>query len=106
MPSESCEPPVRSITESHATPFHFRRALRTDKYLRVRGTEGIFALGDCSTIEHELMIKRAEELFTLADVDGDKTLTYDEFLALMETAKRKYPQVQVELAHAEKDCKR
>ena len=77
----------------------------TDKYLRVRGADGIFALGDCSTIEHDLMIRRAEELFKLADVNGDGTLSYEEFVGLMETAKKKYPQVQVELAAAENDCK-
>lgn len=34
-----------------------RRALLTDMYLRVKGAEGVFAIGDCSTIEHDLMIK-------------------------------------------------
>lgn len=36
---------------------HCRRALLTDMYLRVKGAEGVFAIGDCSTIEHDLMIK-------------------------------------------------
>jgi len=78
----------------------------TDSFLRVRGAEGVFALGDCSTIEQDLMIKRAEELFKMADVNGDGTLCSDEFLSIMETAKRKYPQVQVQLTYVENDCKR
>ena len=52
------------------------------------------------------MVKRAEELFKMADVNGDGTLSCEEFLALMETAKRKYPQVQVQLTYVENDCKR
>ena len=52
------------------------------------------------------MIKRAAELFKMADVNGDGTLSLDEFVALMETAKKKYPQVQVELTLAENNCKK
>ena len=33
--------------------------------------------------------------FKMADVDGDGHLAVDEFTALMEQAKQKYPQVQV-----------
>ena len=34
-----------------------RRALTTDKYLRVKGAEAsIFAIGDCSTIEQKQMV--------------------------------------------------
>ena len=83
-----------------------RKAILTDNFLRVCGAEGVFALGDCSTIEQDLMVKRAEELFKMADVNGDGTLSCQEFLALMETAKRKYPQVQVQLTYVENDCKR
>ena len=52
------------------------------------------------------MMKKAEELFKMADVNGDNTLTFDEFMNLMETAKKKYPQVQVQLSLAEKECKK
>ncbi len=72
----------------------------------MRGAEGIFALGDCSTIEHDLMVKQAQELFRVADVDRDMSVTYDEFMDLMETAKSKYPQVQVQLSLAEKEMKK
>lgn len=72
----------------------------------MRGAEGIFALGDCSTIEHDFMVEQARELFKMADVDGDMNVTYKEFLQLMETAKNKYPQVQVQLSRAEKEVKK
>ena len=67
---------------------------------------GIFALGDCSTIEQDLMINGPKSCSRMADVNGDGTLCADEFLAIMETAKRKYPQVQVQLTYVENDCKR
>ena len=47
------------------------------------------------------MVKKAEELFKMADVNGDGHLTIEEFTALMEQAKQKYPQVQVLFSKAE-----
>ena len=44
----------------------YRRALLTDGYLRVKGANGIFALGDCSTIEQDTMINKAQQLFEKA----------------------------------------
>lgn len=52
------------------------------------------------------MVEQARELFKMADVDGDMNVTYKEFLQLMETAKNKYPQVQVQLSRAEKEVKK
>ena len=84
----------------------FRRALLTDKYLRVKGVEGVFALGDCSTIEQDHLIGRAQQLFKEADVNGDGTLTLSEFRSIMETGKEKFPQIQVELSFAENDVEK
>ena len=47
------------------------------------------------------MVEKAEELFKMADVNGDGHLTIEEFTALMEQAKQKYPQVQVLFSKAE-----
>ena len=58
----------------------------------------MFALGDCSTIEQELMIHQAQELFKQADVNNDGTLTLEEFQGIVEKAKAQYPQVQVQLS--------
>ena len=73
----------------------------TDRFLRVKGAEGIFAIGDCSAIDHQLMYHKAKELFKEADKDGDGSLSVEEFTALMEAAKYKYPQVQFELSKAQ-----
>lgn len=78
-----------------------RRAIATDKFLRVKGADGVFAIGDCSTIEQELMVKKSEELFKEADVNGDGTLTLDEFHKMVDKAKHLYPQVQVQLSYME-----
>ena len=67
----------------------------------MKGTEGVFAIGDCSTIEQEMMVKKSEELFQEADVNGDGTLTLDEFHKMLDKAKHLYPQVQVQLSYME-----
>ncbi len=51
------------------------RALKTDGYLQVKGSDGsIFALGDTATIEQHLSVL-AETLFTKADTNNNG---YDE----------------------------
>lgn len=84
----------------------YRKALLTDEYLRVKGASGVFALGDCSTIEQNTMIAKAQELFETADVNKDGTLTLEEFTALMEQAKYKYPQIQMFFTTAQKNVKK
>ena len=61
----------------------------------------MFALGDCSTIEQDLMISNATELFKQADVNSDGTLTQEEFEEIIEKAKEQFPQVQVQLSYVE-----
>jgi NADH:ubiquinone reductase (non-electrogenic) len=52
-----------------------RRAVAVDKFLRVRGAEGIYALGDCSDVkEGTELVDSARELFDQADVDGSGTV--------------------------------
>ena len=52
-------------------------------------------------LERDKMVEKAEELFKMADMKGDGHLTIEEFTALMEQAKQKYPQVQVLFSKAE-----
>lgn len=92
---------VNSFILFHSNIIDFRRAIATDKFLRVKGADGVFAIGDCSTIEQELMVKKSEELFKEADVNGDGTLTLDEFHKMVDRAKHLYPQVQVQLSYME-----
>ena len=63
-----------SLFALYSTPcfLYFRRSLITDKFLRVQGAEGVFSVGDCSTIERDKMVEKAEELFKMADVNGDR----------------------------------
>lgn len=84
----------------------YRRALLTDPYLRVKGAKGVFALGDCSTIEQDLMIAKADELFRKGDVNGDGQLTLEEFVDLIEQAKKEWPQVSLFFSKAQKSVKR
>ena len=72
----------------------------------MKGAENVFALGDCSTVEQDLMISKAKELFKQADVNSDGTLSLDEFRAIIETAKTQFPQVQVQLSYVENDMER
>ena len=53
-----------------------------------------------------LVFQKAEELFREADTDGNGTLSYQEFKTLFETAKKKYPQVEVELCAADRDIQK
>ncbi len=66
----------------------------------------MFAIGDCSTIEQDLMIRQAEQLFQEADVNGDGTLSLTEFEALISTAKSLYPQAEVQLSYVENNLER
>ena len=78
----------------------------TDKFLRVKGVEGVFAVGDCSTIEQDQLIQQAQSLFKEADTNGDGTLTLAEFRSILEKAKLKYPQIQIQLKYAENNIEK
>lgn len=60
----------------------------------------------CIALHNLFHFQKAKELFEEADINGDGTLSYDEFHALFERAKKKYPQVEVELAAADRDIKK
>ena len=72
----------------------------------MKGAKGIFALGDCSTIEQKKMIAKAEELFSRGDVNKDGELTLEEFTVLIEQAKKEYPQVSLFFSRAQKNIDR
>lgn len=72
----------------------------------MKGAEGVFAIGDCSTIEQELMIASAEKLFREADANGDGTLSLSEFEALIVHAKKLYPQAEVQLSYVENNLEK
>jgi len=72
-----------------------RRALVTDSYLRVKGADGVYALGDCATISQEPMLNRFKLLFHEADVNGDGVLSFEEFDKMIQAKSRHYPQLEL-----------
>lgn len=67
------------------------RALVTDSALRVSGVEDIFALGDCSTIDQGMLLKKWSDFFKSSDTNNDGTIDLEEYRALMSKLSRTYP---------------
>ena len=89
-----------------------RRALAVDARLRVRGAEGVYAIGDCADVKsldskdskgHPKnskgppvleLVDVASDLFEQADTDNNGSVDKAEFAAILETLSRTYPQVR------------
>ncbi|KAI5061866.1 hypothetical protein GOP47_0022405 [Adiantum capillus-veneris] len=74
-----------------------RRLLATDEWLRVKGCENAYALGDCATIEQRKLLEDISYIFTLADKDKNGTLSIQEFKEAMEAIRSRYPQIDLYL---------
>ncbi|KAH9613298.1 hypothetical protein KSS87_018557, partial [Heliosperma pusillum] len=74
-----------------------RRVLATDEWLRVKGSEDVFALGDCASIDQRKIIDDIATIFTAADVDKSGTLTLKEFKNVIDDVLVRYPQVELYL---------
>jgi len=72
-----------------------RMALIVDDNLIVKGTNNIFALGDCSTLERRHLKDHLESLFISADVNGDGQLSWDEFHDFLINVSDMYPQLEI-----------
>ncbi|XP_019159096.1 PREDICTED: external alternative NAD(P)H-ubiquinone oxidoreductase B1, mitochondrial-like [Ipomoea nil] len=72
-----------------------RRALATDEWLRVKGCEGVYALGDCATVDQRKIMEDITSIFKAADKDNSGTLTVDEFEDVIEDIIISYPQVEL-----------
>jgi len=72
-----------------------RRAITTDRFLQVKGAPGVFALGDCASIEQIRMLQKVTELFREADTDGDDSLTKEELQAFALKVSARYPQMKL-----------
>lgn len=70
---------------------HNERALVCDASLRVQGTEDVFALGDCATVDQALLVKKWADVFEKSDVNKDGTVDLEEYLALSKALSRTYP---------------
>ena len=71
-----------------------RRVLATDEWLRVKNADGVYALGDCATVEQRKVAEDISYIFKLADRDGDGYLNVAEFVETMENVKVRYPQIE------------
>lgn len=74
-----------------------RRVLATDEWLRVRGCDGVYALGDCASITQRKVMDDISEIFKVADKDNSGTLTVKEIQDVLEDICIRYPQVELYL---------
>ncbi|EPS68710.1 hypothetical protein M569_06057, partial [Genlisea aurea] len=74
-----------------------RRVLATDEWLRVKGCDDVYALGDCATINQKKIIEDISAIFKAADADNSGTLTVEEFKDVIEDIILRYPQVELYL---------
>jgi NADH dehydrogenase FAD-containing subunit len=72
---------------------HNRNAILTDQWLQVKGASGIYALGDCASIEQEKLLVRLEDLFKEADTGSKGGITATEFSAFVRKYSPVYPQL-------------
>ncbi|KAK4789804.1 hypothetical protein SAY86_017108 [Trapa natans] len=74
-----------------------RRILATDEWLRVKGCENVYAIGDCATIDQRKVMEDIADIFKAADKDNSGTLTVKEFQDVIEDIVIRYPQVDLYL---------
>jgi Ca2+-binding EF-hand superfamily protein len=71
------------------------KALRVDKYLKVIGSDNIYAAGDCSVVESPKLKARMNELFLQFDKDKDGALSYEEMEIMISSMRETFPQLEV-----------
>ncbi|XP_076953821.1 external alternative NAD(P)H-ubiquinone oxidoreductase B1, mitochondrial-like [Bidens hawaiensis] len=74
-----------------------RKILATDEWLRVKGCENVYAIGDCATIDQRKVMEDIGAIFNAADTDKSGTLTVDEFQDIIDDILMRYPQVELHL---------
>lgn len=74
-----------------------RRILAIDEWLRVKGCEDVYALGDCATVDQRKVMEDISSIFKAADKDNSGTLTMEEFQDVIEDIIIRYPQVELYL---------
>ncbi|XP_057416190.1 external alternative NAD(P)H-ubiquinone oxidoreductase B2, mitochondrial-like [Lotus japonicus] len=74
-----------------------RRAVATDEWLRVEGTDNVYALGDCATINQRKVMEDIAAIFKKADADNSGTLTVKELQEVLHDICERYPQVELYL---------
>ncbi|XP_071731420.1 external alternative NAD(P)H-ubiquinone oxidoreductase B1, mitochondrial-like [Rutidosis leptorrhynchoides] len=74
-----------------------RKVLATDEWLRVKGCEDVYAIGDCATIDQRRIMEDIGAIFNAADKDKSGTLTVEEFQDIIDDILIRYPQVDLHL---------
>ncbi|KAK9924677.1 hypothetical protein M0R45_033031 [Rubus argutus] len=74
-----------------------RRVLATDEWLRVEGCNGVFALGDCATINQRRVMEDISHIFSKADTDKSGTLSLEGFHEVIDDLMERYPQLELHL---------
>ncbi|XP_074296553.1 external alternative NAD(P)H-ubiquinone oxidoreductase B2, mitochondrial-like isoform X1 [Silene latifolia] len=69
-----------------------RRVLSTDEWLRVEGTNDIYALGDCATIQQRKVMEDIEEIIKKDNTD---TLNVKELKKVIKDISERYPQIEI-----------
>jgi len=72
---------------------HNQTALITDEYLQVKGFDGIYAAGECATIDQVKLLQRWTEIFKALDDNNDGYIDAEEFKNLTQIFSRQYPQL-------------
>lgn len=74
-----------------------RRVLTTDEWLRVKGCNNVYAIGDCATIDQRKIMDDISLIFKAADKDNSGTLTVTEFKEVIDDIIIRYPQMELYL---------
>ncbi|RZC80519.1 hypothetical protein C5167_043094 [Papaver somniferum] len=74
-----------------------RRVLATDEWLRVQGSDCIYALGDCASINQRRIMEDIAVIFSKADKDNSGKLTVKQFQDVITDICERYPQVKLYL---------
>ncbi|GAB2274833.1 External alternative NAD(P)H-ubiquinone oxidoreductase B2, mitochondrial [Dionaea muscipula] len=72
-----------------------RRAIATDEWLRVEGSNCIYALGDCATINERKVMEDVADIFNKADKDKRGKLNLQDFKAVVKDICERYPHVEL-----------
>jgi NADH:ubiquinone reductase (non-electrogenic) len=97
----AAHPLVEKLRKKLPEHQHNARALVTNPSLVVLGTENVYAIGDCATIDQGALLSRWEDVFKAADTDGSGTIDLKEFETLVGTLARRYPAIREVAARAE-----
>ncbi|KAI3758506.1 hypothetical protein L6452_06071 [Arctium lappa] len=74
-----------------------RRVLATNEWLRVKGREDVYAIGDCATIDQRKVMEDIAAIFKAADKDNSGILNVEEFQDIIDDILIRYPQVDLHL---------